>query len=505
MTNYVGKINAVFSLLLLLAIVFTLSFTCSAAETRSAEDHVLLDRMLQPDLSDLDPAKRNFIRVLVSYSNTNFFVAKGQKHGLEYELLTQYEGFLNKKHRKSKEKFRVSFVALPFRELMPWLVAGKGDIVAAGLTITPEREKSVAFTDPYIRNVEEIVVTSQKTEKVDHLNDLSGRKVHVVSGSSYIDHLQRINERFRKEKRPLIKIVEADKTLEAEDLLQMINAGIFKITVVDRHIADFWAQVLPNLVLKENIVVNTGGNIAWAVRKSNPKLLASLNAFVKQSRQGTLLGNILIKRYYENTQWISNPVSESEIKRLNRIAPLIKKYAKKYNFYWLQIVALAYQESGLDNSQRSSSGAEGIMQIRPTTAADPVVGIPDISGLENNIHAGVKYLAFLRDRYFSDEKIEPAASVDFTFAAYNAGPRRINRLRGQAQKEGLDPNQWFFNVERLAQQDIGQETVQYVSNINKYFIAYVTIESLREERARETEKINRRGFKIFNQVQGQGG
>jgi membrane-bound lytic murein transglycosylase MltF len=59
-----------------------------------------------------------------------------------------------------------------------------------------------------------------------------------------------------------------------------------------------------------------------------------------------------------------------------------------------------------------------------------------------------------------------------TFAAYNAGPSRISRLRSRAKDEGLDPNQWFGNVELVAAKEVGQEPVQYVTNIYKYYVAY---------------------------------
>jgi membrane-bound lytic murein transglycosylase MltF len=125
----------------------------------------------------------------------------------------------------------------------------------------------------------------------------------------------------------------------------------------------------------------------------------------------------------------------------------------------------------------------GIMQILPSTAAGPAVDIADVSTAENNIHAGVKYLAHLRDAYFNDPEIEREERVDFTFAAYNAGPARINSLRRRAAKEGLDPNRWNRNVEYVARKVIGRETDQYVANIHMYYVAYQT--SLRMIRTRE--------------------
>jgi membrane-bound lytic murein transglycosylase MltF len=218
-------------------------------------------------------------------------------------------------------------------------------------------------------------------------------------------------------------------------------------------------------------------------------LLASLNKFVKKHGQGTLLGNILIKRYYKDNRWIQNPTTAAEQKKLDNLKTLFKKYAKKYDFDWLKIAALAYQESGFDHSKKNVSGATGVMQVLPSTAADPHVGISNVNDLENNIHAGVKYLGFLRDRYFSDSHINSADRINFTVAAYNAGPAKINALRRKAVKLNLDPNKWFFNVEHVARRVIGQETVQYVANINKYVIAFKSAEQVNEERSIQLKKM----------------
>jgi membrane-bound lytic murein transglycosylase MltF len=457
----------------------------------SEDRHTLMDRIEQRWTGDLQQIRqqRRLIRVLVSYSDTNFFVMRGKYRGLEYELLREYGRFLNRQPPKHKIKTNIVFRAIPFERLIPALREGRGDIAAAGLTITPERRKLVAFTTPYITNINEIIVTSKPAQGLKGLNDLAGRKVHVVAGSSYVQHLKRLNEQFKRDGLKPVNIVQADKNLEAEDVLQMVNSGIFELTVVDHHIADLWSKVLTDLVLRKDLVLNSGGKIAWAVRKENPELLASLNKFVKKHGQGTLLGNILIKRYYKDKRWIHNPTTAAEQKKLDKLKTLFKKYAKKYDFDWLKIAAIAYQESGFDQSKKNVTGAIGMMQILPSTAADHNIKISDVNDLENNIHAGVKYLGFLRKRYFSDPHISSADRVDFTVAAYNAGPAKINALRREAVKLNLDPSKWFFNVEHVARRVIGQETVRYVANVNKYFIAFKSVEQINEERSIQLKKI----------------
>lgn len=385
----------------------------------------------------------------------------------------------------------VIFITLPFKQLIPSLIEGRGDIVAAGLTVTPERQKQVAFTDPYIKNVDEIVVTAKGVAGLKRKTDLSGRKIHVVSGSSYVNHLKELNKQFEKDGLKPIQIVQVDETIASEDLMQMVNAGIFDLMVVDHHIAEVWSKVLKDIVLRRDLKIHSDGKIAWAVRKNNPKLLVSLNSFVNKHRKGTLLGNIFFKRYYEKIKWIQNPLTKSEGKKHEKLIGLFKQYSKMYGFDWLKIAALAYQESGWDQKKKSKEGAIGIMQIKPDTAADPNVNIKDIFNIENNIHAGVKYLAFLRDRYFDDPAIDTDARIDFTIAAYNAGPARINSLRRKSQKLGFDPNKWFFNVEHVARKVIGMETVQHVGNVNKYYTAYKSMNAVWEKKTIKLDSLQK--------------
>ena len=146
------------------------------------------------------------------------------------------------------------------------------------------------------------------------------------------------------------------------------------------------------------------------------------------------------------------------------------------------VTALGYQESRLDQSVRSNRGAIGVMQILPETAAGDPINITDIHKLNRNIHAGIKYLHFLYNRYYKEAPMNPLNKMLFTFAAYNAGPARVTALRKQTKKMGLNPNLWFGNVEVATARVIGRETVQYVSNIFKYYIVYKQLEATIDKR-----------------------
>ena len=197
---------------------------------------------------------------------------------------------------------------------------------------------------------------------------------------------------------------------------------------------------------------------------------------------------MLFKRYLRDTKYVKNSASEQELKKFRAMVQYFKTYADRYDFDYLMIAAQAYQESGLDHSKRSPAGAIGVMQVLPSTAADPNVGIPDIEKLENNIHAGTKYLRFVVDRYFQDPPIDRVNRMLFAFAAYNAGPARISDLRKKTAKMGLDPNAWFHNVEMAAAKEIGRETVQYVGHIYKYYIVYRMLAAQREAKEQLLKK-----------------
>ncbi len=457
------------SLFIVLALLSPLGATQN--ETVEEIEAAMLGRPLDIRTDDLDKIlEGRIIRVLVTYNRTNFFLRDGKPRGFEWELLTEYEKTLNK--GRSRKEFGTTMIFLPVsrEQLIPYLKEGKGDIAAASLTVTEARQKEVAFSEPYLTNVSEILVLNKSVTGIKTIEDLAGRKVYVMKGSSYQEHLGDLNEGFEQAGKPLIEIVGLGHHLETEDILELVNSGVADITVTDEYLAELWSNVLPNIVLRKDLAIKTGNSIGWCVRKNNPKLLADATAFLKKNRKGSLLGNILFKRYYQNEEWIKNPLTAEANTQMAQFGSLFRKYGEKYNFDWLMLAAVAFQESGLDPKKRSRAGAIGLMQIRPQTAQ--AVGVSDLYNVENNIHAATKYLDLIRTRYFSDPEISPAARVDFALAAYNAGPTRVSRLRRKAASQGYDPNHWFENVEMLVLKEVGREPIKYVMNVNKYYVAF---------------------------------
>jgi membrane-bound lytic murein transglycosylase MltF len=419
--------------------------------------------------------ERRAIRVLIPYSRTFFFLDGATERGLAYEAVKSFEKFINTRQKTKHLKIHLVIIPTERNLLLSHLAQGLGDIAVGNLTITEERQKTVDFSDPFLTDVKEIVVTVKKHPPLKNTFDLSGKEIYVRKSSSYYESLVKLNQVLASIGKSLVKITLADEHLEDEDLLEMLNAGVIPMLIVDNHKAEFWAKILKNILLHQGVAVNTGGRIAWAVRKKSPKLKEVINDFVKKNKKGTLHGNMLFSEYLQNVKYITNPAATEDRERFLQMVEIFKTYGKRYDFNYLLLTALAYQESRLNQSVKSHVGAVGVMQILPSTAKDKNVNIPDIYKLEANIHAGTKYLRFMVDHYFDDDSIDRLDKGLFAFASYNAGPARVAKLRKEAGEMGLDPNVWFRNVEVVAAKRIGRETVQYVSNIYKYFLVYALL------------------------------
>jgi membrane-bound lytic murein transglycosylase MltF len=471
--------------LVLLAAWFALApFAALPGSARGAETETVdmsteqLKRLNESFTGDLDEmVEDHIIRVLLPYSRTFFFFDGAHPRGISVEFIEKFEKELNEGLGKGALKVQILIIPTARDELIPDLIAGKGDIAAGNLTITKERLTEVDFSDPLATGIEEILVSGPDSEPVDSMFDLAGKEVHARKSSSYYASLLTLNETLRSMGKPEVKIVAADEHLEDEDLLEMVSAGIISYMVIDSHKGELWAQILDNINLHPDVKFRIDGKIGWAIRKDSPQLMAAINEFIKDNKAGTLFGNILIKRYLKETKYIDNSIYREHLQRFQQTIDYFKTYADLYGFPPLMLAALAYQESQIDQSVRSPAGAIGVMQMLPSTAQDKHVGIPDIDRVEPNIHAGTKYLRFLIDRYFADDpNINEIDQILFAFAAYNAGPAKVAQLRKEAAQSGLDPNRWFRNVELIAAKRIGRETVQYVANIFKYYVAYKLLE-----------------------------
>ena len=448
------------------------------------------EALLKPFTGDFDElAKRRAVRIGVPFNRTFYFVDKGVPRGIAYEYGQLMQARLNKRFKTGNSN-RILVILLPLpREMLPSaLIDGKVDLVAAQLPVTPELEKYVAFSDPTRMNVSQILVTGPGAPAIASVEDLSGKEVVARKLGGYYQSLVALNEKFKAQGKAPVMIREAPPQLEDDDLLEMVNAGLIPAIVVDDYLAVFWKKVFPDLVVHDSIAVRTGGTLGVATRKNNPKLLAALNTFMGNYGLGTAFGDRIQRQYLVNTKYAKSATSETERQKFLNIVNLFRKYGDRYQMDYLLMAAQGYQESELNQNARSPVGAIGIMQIMPATGKLLKVG--DIRKLEPNIHAGVKYMRDVRNTYFENEPMDDLNKALFTFAAYNAGPGRVRGLRREAEKRGLNPNVWFGNVEQIASERIGRETVTYVANIFKYYVAYrlVVEENERREAAKAAVK-----------------
>ncbi len=472
-----------FALLVLLPILFSGGVVLATTD----EQDEILEHANQPWHGDLDGmTERGFLRILTVHNPLFFSFDGATQKGMVAELGKLFEDHLAEEIGRVRSP-TIVLIPVGRDELIPGLIEGRGDLVMGNLTITPERQKLVDFGPPIYPNVDELVITGPAVKNITSLDDLVDPGLYVRRSSSYFEHLQTLNaEREAQGKEP-IPITEADENLEDYDLLDMVNAGVLKAVVVDSHKAAFWEQVFENIEVHRDISVHSGNRIAWAIRKNSPALMKSISAFSETVKKGSLLGNILRKRYLGNTGWLENVLSGENRKRYGETIEIIKRYAGQYDFDWIIIAAQAYQESRFDQNKRSPAGAVGVMQLLPTTAADKAVGIPDISTVENNVHAGVKYLHWLRETYFSEPTISPLDRVLFSFAAYNAGPGNMQRARKRARRLGFDPNRWFGNVEIGMYRAVSGEPASYVRSIYKYYVTYQGLDKSRQAREKALE------------------
>jgi membrane-bound lytic murein transglycosylase MltF len=437
-----------------------------------------VDRVFTGDLDEM--IKRRLIRVAMPFNRSFYFVDKGVQRGISYEYATLFEEQINQKLKTGNLKIHVVPMPMPRDMLLPSLQAGKVDLVVAQLTVTPERQQLTDFTNPTRRNVSEVLVTGPGAPAVTALGDLSGKEVLVRKTSSYFESLMALNRTLEAQGKPPVDVQPASESLEDDDLLEMVNAGLIPATIVDDYLAEYWKTVFTDMTVHSSVTVRTGGDLAVAIRKQSPQLAAELNGFIAKNGLDSAIGRILNKRYLESTRFVRNAASDAERKKFLAMVNLFQKYGDRYKFDYLLMAAQGYQESRLDQDAKSHVGAVGVMQLMPATGKEQKVG--DITQLEPNIHAGVKYMRFVRDEFFEDQPMDDLNKGLFTFASYNAGPGRIRQLRREAEKRGLNPNVWFGNVERIASERIGRETVTYVSNIYKYYVAYRLISEERDRR-----------------------
>jgi membrane-bound lytic murein transglycosylase MltF len=433
--------------------------------------------------------ERRIIRVYAPFSRSLYFNDKGRERGIAVELVRDWERYLNIKYAKTLRKRPLTIYIAPATrdKLLPDLNAGLADVAIGNLTVTEERLKLVDFVpgDEGRRTLNEVVVTGPKSPEIKSLDDLSGKHIHIRKASSYFESVQELNERFKRENKPVIQLTLVPDSLEDEDMMEMLDAGLIELMIVDDWKAHMWSLVLPKVKVRTDLVLRANAKTGWAIRKDNPKLLAEIDDFFRNWAIKQGVADYRMNSYMKRVRELKDPTASADYKRFQQTIALFEKYGKKYNFDPLMLAAQGYQESQLNQNAKSAVGAIGVMQVMPATGEQMKVG--DIHVTESNIHAGAKYMDQLMTQYFADANFSEGNRPLFAFASYNCGPGNVAKARKEAEKRGLDPDKWFNNVELVIAQKVGSETTTYVRNIYKYYIAYtLTLDAQAEaDRARK--------------------
>ncbi len=454
----------------------------------------LIKKVLEKHTGDLDAMlKQQTIRVLVVNSKAFYGVQKGKKYGIYHDALVALEKQINKNYPNANKHIKTKLIPVPVtRELLiPALNTGYGDLALADNTITKSRQAEVDFTDAFATGINEVLVTGENEKEIQDFEDISGKEVYVKPSASYMDALVHVSETLVLKGYDPVKIRALPEELESEDILELLNDGVIGITIMDDYKVEMWNAVYKNPALHQDLTFREDGELGIMVRKNNPLLLKELNLFVKKYQLGTEYTEAVTKKYYSAKNYLKEIRSGVTKQKFKHLKKTFKKYADRYDLDPLILMAQAYQESQLISRARSHVGARGIMQLMPATGRQMKVG--NINNTDANIHAGVKYHRLLKDHYFNDESLDKLNRTLFIFAGYNAGPNKINRLRKVAEKRGLDPNVWFGNVEVIAAEVIGRETVQYIENIYNSYVAYTLINI--EEEAKLKAKISMYAYK----------
>lgn len=408
------------------------------------------------------------LRVLVNQSRNSSGEVKGQAIGVEYHRLRAFEQYLNRNAGNGRS-LTLKIIPKAKDQLLGSLQRGEGDLVVPGELLSARSGQDVSPSVAIRSDVPLVLVGRQGGRRYQRLEQLAGRSLALPAGSAAAEALRAVNQKLVQRKLPPILVEWVDPSLAVEDVLEMVQAGIFTLTAVEQPIAERWVKVMPKLRIERHLVLTNEGDINWFVRRDTPMLRASIDRFLKTYHNPTDQ-DAVFQRVYRRLYQVHYPLARADRQRLEKVRPVLQRYAEQQDFDWLALAALAYKESTMNPGARGAGGATGLMQITPAAARS--VGVSNVQALDGNVQASAKYLAMLRRNFFNSAQINERERMAFTLAAYNLGPQRVQGFRAEARRRGLNPNQWFFQVERIAMEQVGMGVVSYVNAVNKYYLAY---------------------------------
>ena len=408
------------------------------------------------------------LRVLVNQSRNSSGQVQGESVGVEYHRLRAFERYLNG-HARDGQEITLKIIPKAKDQLLGALLRGEGDLMAPGELLDVKPTHAVTPSDPIIERVPLMLVGVKGERRYTRLEQLSGRTVALTTGSAAGEALNLINQKLALRKLPPVNIEWVDPTLAVEDVLEMVQAGIYHLTLVEQPIAERWAKLMPKLRFDRKVLVSEPGAMRWYVRRDASMLRASVDRFLT-TYTVPADQNVAFERVYRRLYRVHYPLARADRQKLEKLRPVLQKHAQQQGMDWLNLAALAFKESTLNPNAKGTGDATGLLQITPSAAQR--VGVNNIQNVEGNVQAGAKYLAMIRRKFFASPQLNERERMAFVLAAYNMGPERVQGMRAEARRRGLNPNQWFFQVERIAMEQVGMGAVSYVNSVNKYYLAF---------------------------------
>lgn len=408
------------------------------------------------------------LKVLVNQSRNSSGDVKGQEIGVEYHRLQAFEQYLNS-HARDGQKVTFKIIPKAKNQLLTALQRGEGDMIAPGELLDVSEAKGIKASAPIVHDVPLVLVGVRGQRSLRRVDQLSGRTLSLPNGSAADEALHQVNRQLELRKLPLAKIEWVDPSLAVEDVLEMVQAGIYPMTLVEQPIAERWAKIMPELRIDRGLTLPTHGDISWFVRDNATLLRASVDDFLKGYKPSAQQ-DVVFAKAYKNTYKVNNPLVSNNRQRLEQLRPMLQRHADAQGMDWLDLAALAFKESRLDPAAKGSGGATGLLQITPSAAKS--VGVSSIQSADDNVRAGSRYMAQIQRKYFSSSRVNERERMAFVMAAYNLGPERVQGMREEARRRGLNPNQWFFQTERVAMEQGGANVVAFVNSVNKYYLAF---------------------------------
>jgi membrane-bound lytic murein transglycosylase MltF len=422
-----------------------------------------------PQTRDLDAIRdQKVLRVLVNQSRNSSGGVKGEEIGVEYHRLQAFEDYLNDQMRGGP-KLAFKIIPKAKNQLLIALQRGEGDLVAPGELLDTTGSTGVHASRPIVPDVPLMLVGVRGQRGLRHLEQLSGRTLSLPTGSAADEAVHALNRRLALRRLPPAKIEWVDPSLAVEDVLEMVQAGIYSLTLVEQPIAERWAHVMPRLRLDRSLTLKTQGDISWFTRDDARQLSDSVDRFLADYKPAGGR-DLAFERAYKHMYRVNNPLVSGNARKLEALRPVLQRHADAQGIDWLDLAALAFKESKLDPGAKGSGGATGLLQVTPSAARR--VGVANIRDTDKNVQAAARYMAMIQRKFFASSRVNERERVAFVLAAYNLGPERVQRMRKEARKRGLNPNQWFFQTERIAMEQGGANVVTFVNSVNKYYLAF---------------------------------